>query len=657
MPLLWPDHTTIQPMKTLHTLALIIFGTGTLTAQTPRFAAHHPAAEESTGVPATGAHRETKPAHTKPTVQGHAKAGTTILGGAGNVYTILLGSQNQVSYDPDINTVIFGHRQDPAGFAGQGGTGTMRFDVSTDGGTTWTLNHLLTPNLFDGSADTIIGARYPSTALYNPPGNTDPANAYAASTGMALNTLDTTLGFNNTGYLQRSSAKLDGSNATGTFTDFYGDRTTYNTYGLCSKSDGTLWALSSRQSNSLQNADTITFKAFEVNKGVWNVGTQQVDWSSVATLTPQTVVYNDPAGTDNKFVQVNTWNMGFAPDGLVGYCVVLGKEYDAIRTGPMPLVWKTIDGGDTWNQLPNHDFGAEQWMIDNIMPANDNGETRPYFADMDLTVDVNGTLHIAAEVLSQYYGSSPDSVNYIFTALASRFILHVATSDGITWAIDKLSDKFGTDYEYPVLNLTTGPLQGDRPQASRTADGTHVFFTWNRSGDSDAQNSFPEIHGMAYNAGTAQWTAEKSLSGGTQADGGAWWHTVSPICISNGADFDYELPTVYADPGGNADEASGFIYLKGIGFNEDEFVVGIAEARTAAAVNVYPNPSEGIVHVQLKNGASADVLVTDITGRAVRTMHTVSDAFTLDLRTEGAGIYTLIVLSAQGRITRKVVVR
>ena len=93
-----------------------------------------------------------------------------------------------------------------------------------------------------------------------------------------------------------------------------------------------------------------------MNKGIWNDGTQQVDWTDVATLSPQTVVYGDYNGTDAKNAQVNGWNIAFSPDGQTGYAVIIGKEYDGIPCGPMPLVWKSIDGGDTWNQLPNHDF-------------------------------------------------------------------------------------------------------------------------------------------------------------------------------------------------------------------------------------------------------------------------------------------------------------
>lgn len=589
--------------------------------------------------------------------QGTTRAATSTLGNASNAFTFLLAQQNQVSYDPAIDAVVFTHRHNPGDFGGQGGTGTMRFDVSTDGGATWTLDHLLTPNIFDGSADTIIGCRYPSGTIYNPPGNSDPANAYVVSTGMTLNTVDSTLGLANTGYLQHSSAKLDGSAATCAFYDSYGDRTTYAAYGLCSKSDGTLWALSARSSNDPLNLDTISFKDFRINKGVWNDAQQRVDWTDVATLNPQMFVYGDYLGTDAQYALVYNWNMAFSPDGQIGYAIMIGKEYDGIPSGPMPLVWKSIDGGATWNQLPNHDFSQEQWVMDYIAPANDTGLPRPYFTDTDITVDENGTLHMVSSIISQYLGNSADSSGFYFADITTQFIVHTATSDGVAWTMDMLSEKAAADLQWPMNDGSTGPYQDDRPQASRTADGSHLFFTWNRSYDGASTNSFPEIHGVGYNVGSGLWTEVRSLSAGTEADAVAWWHTVSPVCISGGDDYTYEIPTVFANPGDFADVPCGFTYLKGIGFNESEFVVGVEEIGSLGSVDVFPNPSEGRFTVSLVNTGAVDLHVLDLSGRTVRSSRTNGTQVQLDISGQPSGCYTLVASGAKGRYTRKLMVR
>jgi Secretion system C-terminal sorting domain len=601
----------------------------------------------------------------RPAGTGHAagsnpqgdRASIVLLGNASNAFTTLLTQQNQVSYEPAINTVTFTHRGDPADFGGQGGTGTMRFDVSTDGGSTWTLDHLLTPNIFDGSADTIIGCRYPNGVIHNPAGNTDPANAFVVSTGMTLNTLDTAVGLVNTGYLQRSSARLDGTNANSAFQDFYGDRTTYAAYGLVAKGDGTFWALSARGSNAIGNTDSLSFQDFRINKGVWNQQEQYVQWTDVATITPDLLIYGDYLGTDAKNVFVYNWNMAFSPDGQTGYAVIIGKQNDAIPTGTMPLVWKSTDGGDNWNQLPNHDFSLDQWALDNIAPATDTDLPRPYFTDADITVDANGRLHMISSVISQYLGNSPDSVGFLFADIATQFIVHTSTSDGTDWTITTLSPKLNDNFQWEMNDGSSGPYQDDQPQASRTANGTHLFFTWNQSSEGTDENLYPEIHGTGYNATTGLWTAVRSLSAGTDADGVAWWHTVSPICISGGDDYTYELPTVFAIPGDYADVACGFNYIKGIGFNEEEFVVGVNELAEVGSLAVFPNPSEGAFTVALVNAGPVDVRVSDLRGRTVRTLRTNAVQFQLDLNDQPAGAYLLTAIGEKGRYTSKLLVR
>ena len=114
--------------------------------------------------------------------QGSSRAVTTVqLGTAGNLFTIFDGNINRLAADNTLNTVVFIHRSydDTTSNRGQ-----FRYDVSYDnGGTFPNLNiGVLNPS---GNQQTMAG-RFPNAAIYNPAGNTDPANAYMTYIGSWL---------------------------------------------------------------------------------------------------------------------------------------------------------------------------------------------------------------------------------------------------------------------------------------------------------------------------------------------------------------------------------------------------------------------------------------------------------------------------------------
>ncbi len=588
---------------------------------------------------------------TQVSTPGALRASSVALGNAQNMLTVLLSGQNQVSYNPELNSILFVHCQNAADNGGVGAGNVIRFDVSTDGGATFQLNKLLTPGILAGTTAPVTACRYPQVTIWNPSGNTDPANAYAVSTGATLNSVNP----GQWGIIQASSAKFDGSNNVDAYFDVFGDNTTFHAYGMHTDVNGNMWALASRLSTTADNADQVDYSSFSVMKGVFNTGTNSVDWTVAAPLPWSIFTYNDP---DNGLTgQANSWNIGFAPDGQTGYAVINGTQSTTTpRPAPQPYVYKTTDGGANWTPLPVHDFSAEQWVVDNIPGANDTQLPRPYFSDMDMTVDANGKMHMITEIVTQSLGNSSDSAGYVFTDLTTQFVMHLATSDGISWEIDKLSDVYGTDYEWPS-SQPPGPGQSNRPQASRTADGTKVFFSWNSSGDSETENILPDMYGAGLNVTTGLWTAAKSLTFNTNAEGAAWFHTVAPISITGGADFDYEIPTVYAEPGSTDTDPCGFFYLKGVGFNDSEFAfgIGITENAIDNKVAVFPNPTNGAVEVMLNDLGTVELSVMDVTGRMVAAERTSKLQHTLDISEQPAGIYMLTIRSEQGQTTRRIV--
>jgi hypothetical protein len=75
--------------------------------------------------------------------------------------------------------------------------------------------------------------------------------------------------------------------------------------------------------------------------------------------------------------------------------------------------------------------------------------------------------------------------------------------------------------------------------------------------------------------------------------------------------------------------------------------------------NVYPNPGTGIFHVSLNNNVAEQVTVKvlDITGRVVLENTKDSDTFTLDLTGAATGSYTVAIQTANGVMTKRVILK
>ena len=74
-----------------------------------------------------------------------------------------------------------------------------------------------------------------------------------------------------------------------------------------------------------------------------------------------------------------------------------------------------------------------------------------------------------------------------------------------------------------------------------------------------------------------------------------------------------------ASPGAIGGDPSWFYYIKGIGFDESEFAVGVNETDLPDAVSIFPNPSEGSFTLSLQNTGTLDVRVADMFGARVIT--------------------------------------
>ena len=474
------------------------------------------------------------------------------LGSAYNIYTILLDEQNQVAYNAELDALTFIHRQNSGTTGGSGG---ISFDRSLDGGDTWTTNNIVTPD-FNAGSSPVGGNRYPSTAIWNPAGNTNPANAYFLGTGPALQP-----GASGWGWIFANSAKLsDGSEVA---EDYYqqtpGVNTDFHPYGLTVNPNGDIWSVS-----TYYPEDGLTdYSLYYLNKGTFNTTTKQVDWTLSQTLIDPDY-FLDPA--DGSVVGGYGWNIAFGPDGQTGYAVFLISENSCVYQGIQPIVHKTTDGGTTWNRLPDFDFRTLTAFQDYLIPTN-TGEQIPFFTSCDVAVDANNDLNLFSNVLPRS-SSSNDSLYFIWVGAGTEGMFHLSTSNGADWTAALVDSVLVEDGAVGAVGHAT------RTNISRSDDGDKIFFVWNASDPSIiGTNDLPNLRIRGYDVSSGEYTFIREPTAGSAVDGVIFFPVCAPVTMESGSEQDYEIPVVFAQPGPDDLSPPTFFFIRGAGFDESEFGV------------------------------------------------------------------------------------
>jgi PKD repeat protein len=474
------------------------------------------------------------------------------IGTSYNLYSILLDGQNQVSYHPDINSVLFVHRQNDGT---PGGSGGLSFDVSTDGGATWTDNYVVTPD-FNAGTSISTGNRYPSATIYNPDGNTDPNAAFFVGNGPALGDYPGSWGLS-----FRHSANLDGSNVSEEYHVTAGEEYDFHPYSLNYYSSGSMWSVQTTYNNTGDvTADSITYQKYRVNEITYNAGTMSFDYD-VTTVEPDLHTYLS-AGNLEQMAGYG-WSVDFDATGTTGYLTLLAGAEGASPLAIKPMIYKTTDAGATWDLLPDFDFGTllafQDWTI-----STWDGEIIPFFTSHDAVVDNEGTLHIFAEYISRSTSSTEaDSLYFIWNGLTG--FMHLTTSDGTDWTADLMGYSTLANGVFGTVGIPY------RVQASRNTNGDKVFMTWTESDSTIfTEHSAPDLLAVGYDVVSGEYTNVVNVTQGTDFEYSAYYATTSPVSMDDGAGT-YEVPVVFSLPGADELSAPQYYYVKGITFTDADF--------------------------------------------------------------------------------------
>ncbi len=573
--------------------------------------------------------------------------GTSVLGvpvsSSGNVYGYLVENQSCLTYNPDINTLMFTHRANPNVMGAS--TGDIIVSQSRDGGWNWT-QMMAYPNA------TGYNNRYPGGQIYNPTGNTTADDAYAVFVGPSHDGVST----NVWQHMFLGSMKLDSTNIDRQYLPTYG---AIVRMGFQATSDGKFHVISSNYDGDY-NLDVI-----RLYQGTWDATNNKVNWICDTTQTASFV--KDASGNDFAY----TWgfNTAWSADGTIGYYWTIGRDSSNDTRSYQPIVWKTTNSGSTWTKMPVFDFSTISTITNELRTMMGSTQKRPQFnGSMDGVVDANGDLHLMSLIKSAYSDNN-DSLDYAFTQTFEGQPGHNTIFDVYTTSSGWDAKKLGVVYTIDVSSTETpyGDIGWDlRLQAGRTPDGTKVYASWTDTDTTYAtpsqsgfpMNTFPDIHFAGVNVTSGSVIPEVNYTEGTSIAGDCFFHYMSDILMVN-SNGDVVVPFTELDLGTTPLDP---VTIKYVMFSGDG-LSGQTQALASVSQN-RPNPFNGITNIEV-NLTEASVLsleVFNVTGQKVYEKNygkTAAGVHTLQFNGSDlpAGLYFYTVRAGNNTVTKKMIVR
>ena len=597
-------------------------------------------------------HADGIPLNTSTNKQSSAVA----IGTAPNVYGAGFGPKSNLVANEDLNTIAFIHRSD-YNSNGDYSSGSLRFDYSTDGGSTWTSNAgpLWNPNqsgyVYPGFA------RYPRIGILNAVNNTNPLNASVTAWAPTL------AGTNDSwGGALVGSQKMDNTVSNFVVDTTGGHLTLDNSY----TADGNFWGLSFHQPNYLTDEYTDTAIVW---KGVMDFTTDSMALTEYRAYMP---VSNDP--TNGKIV--GDGNIFFAENGTTGFISL--EAYDStIAPNKVihPYLVKTTDGGMTWssnigpnvdNLIDNGSGDSLKTIFSTITGGWNIGSLTSSTRGHDLAVDANGNPHMFVHVFPGV-GTTPTggtiAGDFVYYP-GINLLVDIFTNDGgLTWECNVVSQVFTWEYEFDPTN---GPVpECTRPHISLSSDREMMFFSWFESDTSfvtGTENNFPDWRCQGYNVQGDSLEGPATVMG---TYGDATWGNVADFAFDNG-DGTHQLHMTYSpieDFGTFSVLSPIDFYYLGAPYPNNIGIQELEEQSFTVGQN-YPNPTNSLTKIAIESieAANFTLSIVDITGRTIKItnlgrLDVGRHVYTVDATNFAPGIYFYTVESAGHKNTKKLIVK
>ena len=532
-------------MKKLVLLSLVSLITTFLWATEPRRTFQKPIATKSGTIAHSSYSR-----NNRPQVLRSGSLQKVLIGRAGNLLTVLNANCHQIDVDSTLNTVVFAHRSDSLnGSDYTTALARYQFDISKNGGTTWTTN--IGPLNPSGDNITVCG-RYPQGVIRkNPDFPTTVDSSYLVYNGSWHNG-----GTSNVWQGQFFGAgKLDGDLAT--FTQHPAVVNNANVAiatSLIQPTPGHFWNVNVDYTLLTTTMDTI--RGLILESGLWSDSAHEVLWT-YRNIPINTAPLKDANGSVTGNLLFNP-TISFDPTGQYGWILFQGDLTDDAYHTISPVLMQSTDFGQTWST-------PQALSLEDLpgvfpTPSSAPNGAKSVIGDAQVTVDSAGNPHIAAligicDTTSESYSFYP------LQPLVLYDLYYNPAVAGCSWQATYLSTVFGFNGNYTSDNTS----ENNRIQMSRTKDGKKIFVFWN---DTDSTvvatlaanstgstapptNPNPNLFGIGIDMESRKLTDVKNFTAGDGLFGGQ----VSPLNLPNGtlggSLFPVVSPNVLNRTGGN----------------------------------------------------------------------------------------------------------
>lgn len=574
------------------------------------------------------------------------------IGSTGNAYGFFGNPRTYLWADPMVNSVVFTHRM--LGGTEVEGNSRIAYDLSTDGGTTWTNNVQVYTPLGPGEQYPMAAGRYPEGLVINPNGNTDPDDAFYAYLIPTIINENGIWG----GYAWGSNAltQTDPSNPTQTNVNSGDDTWRLIPNALTVTRDAVMWYAD--QSTSSDGNFTYS--------GYYIIGRCEVDEQDSLVCEEELIPVLDEVDG------INDTKIAFAADGQTGFiCIMTDAVSDpAPYTNYHPVILKTEDGGETWSDPMHVQLGGEDgieslknyFSDEAILAANypEGFDRDEVYYNMgyhvDMMVDQDGNPYITGLIaIGDEEGWYPNE-----TQMATWNVY--SEDGGETWNADALYDNIWLQGDIGAI------AQYNRPQISSTWDGHYLFFSWLDSEiDVATQNDRPNIYVIGYDVQDNTYSEIVNVTYFSQAWNQAFFGCQSYYVFAeqNGDMWDCEIPFVYEEFTVPGDDLSpcNFWYIDGFTLSMPVGTPEIPDERTEFKVQQnFPNPASYSTQILVNADTDlpVELAVSNLLGqevfRASRESNALVHAFELDVSQFTPGIYLYTVKIGAKTVTKKMMV-